>query len=94
MISKKQILSASLAALVLLNEYVRLPLLLKIFFANTSFQIRIVKDTVSEKGSKKPHKGYAFIVYEREKDMKGTTAHKLTLRSLRRKYQPSVRTIS
>ena len=22
-------------------------------------------------GSKKPHRGYAFIVYEREKDMKG-----------------------
>ncbi|KAB8276064.1 U1 small nuclear ribonucleo protein of 70kDa MW N terminal-domain-containing protein [Aspergillus minisclerotigenes] len=33
-------------------------------------RIRIVKDTVTPKGSKKPHKGYAFIVYEREKDMK------------------------
>ncbi|PWY94158.1 RNA-binding domain-containing protein [Aspergillus sclerotioniger CBS 115572] len=33
-------------------------------------RIRIVKDTVTPKGSKKSHKGYAFIVYEREKDMK------------------------
>jgi len=35
----------------------------------TYFQIRIVKDNVSPKS--KPHRGYAFIVYEREKDMKG-----------------------
>ena len=34
-------------------------------------QIRIVTDTHSDK-KKKPHRGYAFIVYEREKDMKGT----------------------
>ncbi|KAJ5279636.1 hypothetical protein N7478_005008 [Penicillium angulare] len=33
-------------------------------------QIRIVKDTVSPKAAKRPNKGYAFIVYEREKDMK------------------------
>ncbi|KAJ5152187.1 hypothetical protein N7492_010482 [Penicillium capsulatum] len=33
-------------------------------------RIRIVKDTESSKPSKKAHKGYAFIVYEREKDMK------------------------
>ncbi|KAL4761172.1 U1 small nuclear ribonucleoprotein 70 kDa [Aspergillus foveolatus] len=33
-------------------------------------RIRIVKDTVTPKGAKKPHRGYAFIVYEREKDMK------------------------
>ncbi|KAJ5200324.1 Nucleotide-binding alpha-beta plait [Penicillium cf. griseofulvum] len=32
-------------------------------------RITLVKDTVSEK-KKKPHQGYAFIVYEREKDMK------------------------
>jgi len=32
-------------------------------------RIRIVKDTQSP-NSKKPHRGYAFIVYEREKDMK------------------------
>ncbi|KAH2309211.1 hypothetical protein KXW18_002408 [Aspergillus fumigatus] len=37
-------------------------------------RIRIVKDTVTPKGSKKPHRGYAFIVYEREKDMKGIAA--------------------
>lgn len=39
--------------------------------ADCNMQIRIVKDTISGKG-KKPHRGYAFIVYEREKDMKGT----------------------
>jgi len=33
-------------------------------------RIRIVKDEVLEK-PKKPHRGYAFIVYEREKDMRG-----------------------
>ncbi|KAJ5881059.1 U1 small nuclear ribonucleoprotein [Penicillium subrubescens] len=33
-------------------------------------RIRIVKDTVSPKAGKKAHRGYAFIVYEREKDMK------------------------
>ncbi|KAL4889623.1 U1 small nuclear ribonucleoprotein of 70kDa MW N terminal-domain-containing protein [Aspergillus ambiguus] len=33
-------------------------------------RIRIVKDNVTPKGSKKAHRGYAFIVYEREKDMK------------------------
>ena len=37
-------------------------------------QIRIVKDThADEKGNKKrkPHRGYAFVVFEREKDMRG-----------------------
>ncbi|KAI9731027.1 MAG: hypothetical protein M1834_005490 [Cirrosporium novae-zelandiae] len=34
-------------------------------------RIRVVTDTHNEnKKQKKPHKGYAFIVYEREKDMK------------------------
>jgi hypothetical protein len=33
-------------------------------------QIRIVKNPY-EKNPKKQHRGYAFIVYEREKDMKG-----------------------
>lgn len=33
-------------------------------------RIRIVKDEVSEK-PKKSHRGYAFVVYEREKDMRG-----------------------
>ena len=33
-------------------------------------QIRIVKS--KDPNAKKPHRGYAFIVYEREKDMKGT----------------------
>ena len=35
-------------------------------------RIRIVKDEVSGK-TKKAHRGYAFIVYERERDMKGKT---------------------
>lgn len=33
-------------------------------------RIRIIKDETSPK-AKKPHKGYAFVVYEREKDMRG-----------------------
>ena len=39
--------------------------------AKVMLQIRIVKDE-SQKNPKKTHRGYAFIVYEREKDMKGT----------------------
>ena len=35
-------------------------------------RIRIVKDETTPK-PKKPHKGYAFIVYEREKDTRGTS---------------------
>ena len=40
----------------------------------TLVQIRIVTDThADEKGNKKrkPHRGYAFVVFEREKDMRG-----------------------
>lgn len=42
--------------------------------ADWCLQIRIVTDTHADekKPSKKKHMGYAFIVYEREKDMKGT----------------------
>lgn len=39
-------------------------------------RIRIVADThAHEKGNKKkkPHRGYAFVVFEREKDMRGNT---------------------
>lgn len=36
-------------------------------------QIRLVKNEM-EKNPKKTHRGYAFIVYEREKDMKGITS--------------------
>lgn len=37
-------------------------------------QIRLVGDANAneKKGSKKKHTGYAFVVFEREKDMKGT----------------------
>ncbi|KAL6248279.1 hypothetical protein RBB50_004534 [Rhinocladiella similis] len=35
-------------------------------------RIRIVKDETNPK-PKKPHRGYAFIVYEREKDMRGNS---------------------
>lgn len=34
-------------------------------------RIRIVKDEHSDKGKKKASRGYAFIVFEREKDLKG-----------------------
>ena len=44
-------------------------------------QIRIVADTSQaeenskkSKKKKKIHRGYAFVVYEREKDMKGTAS--------------------
>ncbi|RMJ28600.1 hypothetical protein PHISP_00560 [Aspergillus sp. HF37] len=33
-------------------------------------RIRIVKDATGSKASKRPHRGYAFVVYERERDMK------------------------
>jgi len=41
-----------------------------------SAQIRIIKDThthLKPNRKKKPHRGYAFVVFEREKDMKGRT---------------------
>jgi U1 small nuclear ribonucleoprotein 70kDa len=37
-------------------------------------RIRIVKDESTSK-PKKSHRGYAFIVYERERDMKGNESH-------------------
>lgn len=47
--------------------------------SNAERQIRIVTDTHDgsagegkpKKKKKKPHRGYAFVVYERERDMKG-----------------------
>jgi U1 small nuclear ribonucleoprotein 70kDa len=42
-----------------------------------AWQIRVVKDE-KQKNPKKSHRGYAFIVYEREKDMKGTAIPHLT----------------
>lgn len=39
-----------------------------------------MKDTVNSKS--KPHRGYAFIVYEREKDMKGIAIIMLCVFSL------------
>ena len=36
-------------------------------------RIRIVKDETQPQKGKKAHRGYAFIVYEREKDMRGNT---------------------
>ncbi len=39
-------------------------------------RIRLVKDETSPK-PKKPHRGYAFIVYEREKDMRGNSLRAL-----------------
>lgn len=48
----------------------------------TSLQIRIVSDThAHEKPNKKkkPHRGYAFVVFEREKDMRGNTTINISL---------------
>lgn len=55
-------------------ERVRCVILLSMFIILTSCrqQIRIVTNTHEEgKNPKKKHRGYAFIVYERERDMKG-----------------------
>jgi hypothetical protein len=44
------------------------------YFLLTSLQIRIVVDTHQDEKpnkKKKKHRGYAFVVYEREKDMRG-----------------------
>ncbi|KAI5465526.1 U1 small nuclear ribonucleoprotein of 70kDa MW N terminal-domain-containing protein [Mariannaea sp. PMI_226] len=54
-------------------------------------RIRIIVDTrASEKPNKKkkPHRGYAFVVFEREKDMRGKTAPKSPLPTLRRTCHP------
>lgn len=43
--------------------------------ANGDGQIRIIVDTHSHlhpKKKKKNHRGYAFVVFERERDMRGT----------------------
>ncbi|KAG0161293.1 hypothetical protein PDIDSM_8827 [Penicillium digitatum] len=42
-------------------------------------RISIVKDTVSDK-KKKPHRGYAFVVFEREKDMRAAYKETESLR--------------
>lgn len=60
----------NLDALDLLKGYIGFGISAVLQMMLTCFQIRIVKDNVSPKS--KPHRGYAFIVYEREKDMKGT----------------------
>jgi len=44
-------------------------------------QIRLITDTHQNENSKKKkkkHRGYAFIVYEREKDMNCKITYKLT----------------
>lgn len=47
-------------------------------------KIRIVRDTHADEHpnkKKKPHRGYAFIVFEREKDMRGNTTIDIFLHS-------------
>jgi hypothetical protein len=75
MMSKNPTWSESSAALAPLKEYVWVCsfLLWQLQRLTSRLQITLVKDTVSDKKKKKPHQGYAFIVYEREKDMKGIT---------------------
>lgn len=59
-------------------------------YANIRIQIRIVINTHfdddeevgSTKQKKKKHRGYAFVVYEREKDMKGIVFHQLLFSAL------------
>lgn len=51
-----------------------LPLTFALSRLTLSPQIRIVRDTHTDEHpnkKKKPHRGYAFIVFEREKDMRG-----------------------
>ena len=68
MMSKNLISKENLEDSGLLREYVTLNFLHE--YLLTIPQIRIVRS--KDPNSKKPHRGYAFIVYEREKDMKGT----------------------
>lgn len=47
------------------------------YYANVNLQIRIVTDTHQDEKpnkKKKKHRGYAFVVFEREKDMRGKAA--------------------
>jgi hypothetical protein len=65
-------LRANLVDLGLLSGYVSLRAL--VLFLLTRTQIRIVVDTHQDEKpnkKKKKHRGYAFVVYEREKDMRG-----------------------
>lgn len=58
-------------------ERVRAPISASMHNLLTILQIRIVKDTHADEKpnkKKKPHRGYAFIVFEREKDMRGNAA--------------------
>jgi hypothetical protein len=71
--SKKPTWNESLVDLVPLKEYAYVCSCVMIIRSLKSLQITLVKDTVSDK-KKKAHQGYAFIVYEREKDMKGITS--------------------
>lgn len=83
--SRKQTWSENSAALVPSSVYDYLDrrlLLLNTVADHCYIQIRIVKDTVSPKAGKKPHRGYAFIVYEREKDMKGIISRSCTTHSI------------
>jgi hypothetical protein len=55
-------------------------------------QIRIIRDThAHEKGNKKqkPHRGYGFVVFEREKDMRGNAATLIPTPSSRRLPDPT-----
>ena len=67
---------------------------------NIPIQIRIVTNTHldddeevgSAKKKKKKHRGYAFVVYEREKDMKGIVFHQYYfLHLINSNHDPSVR---
>lgn len=59
-------------------ERVCIPILQYLLYcANVNLQIRIVTDTHQDEKpnkKKKKHRGYAFVVFEREKDMRGKAA--------------------
>jgi hypothetical protein len=76
-----------LVALARLSAYVDPYDLLHLPLASlTREQIRIIRDThAHEKPNKKkkPHRGYAFVVFEREKDMRGKATSFILVRTCR-----------
>lgn len=82
MILRRRIWRGSSGGLDLLKGYIKTyDEIERVVWLTLSPQIRIVADTseaqedgTKPKKKKKSHRGYAFVVYEREKDMKGTAS--------------------
>ena len=83
MILLRRIWRGSLGGLDLLRGYIKLfGEVRRAAWLTFQTQIRIVADNseaqengIKPKKKKKSHRGYAFVVYEREKDMKGTASN-------------------